>query len=323
MKFALHFLILAGLFCLGSFSCSDKISTSLPAIPNLDDSLSLEQSCMRISRHLMAVFGDNDTGSFGSFYHLLDSTGNSLVQTFGDKGNSPAAAAAVLSIVYNAWGIGFDRRDTAMEALLPHLVFKTKKGTCLGVSLVILMLAEKARCPIYGVMLPGHFFCRYENGAARSNIEPNAAGINHPDDYYKDRYPVVSRPWYDLRRNLTDRQTIGMVCYDAGTICLDRGKNDPAIFYCRQAMRLLDDFPEAKGNCALAYSRKGAVDSSLALFKELFSRYPGFVNCAANYGTILLSAGHWKTAREVFQKGLEYFPGDTLLRKGLEKACAP
>jgi tetratricopeptide (TPR) repeat protein len=169
-------------------------------------------------------------------------------------------------------------------------------------------------------MLPGHFFCRYENRAARFNIEPNAAGINHPDDYYKDRYPVVSRPWYDLRRNLTDRQTIGMVCYDAGTICLDRGKNDPAIFYCRQAMLRLDDFPEARGNCALAYSRKGAVDSSLALFKELFSRYPGFVNCAANYGAVLLSAQRWKTAREVFQKGLEYFPGDTLLRKGLETA---
>jgi tetratricopeptide (TPR) repeat protein len=324
MKIALYFILLAGLFFLGSLSCSKKAPHAFALFPDLCDSLPLEQSCMRVSRHLAAVFGDDDTSAFASFYHILDSTGNRLARSLGEKGKSPVAASAILSVVYADWGIEFDTRDTAPEALLPHLVYKTKKGSCLGVSLIILMLAKKVKCPVFGVMLPGHFFCRYENGTARFNIEPNKTGINHPDAYYKDRYPVASNPWYDLH-NLSKQETIGMFCYNAGTICLERAKNDPAIFYCRQAMRLLNYFPEASGNCALAYFRKGDIDTSLALFKELFSQHPDFVNCAANYGTELIAAHQWKKAREVFKKGLEYFPEDTILQKGIkkvdEKAC--
>ena len=84
-------------------------------------------------------------------------------------------------------------------------------------------------------------------------------------------------------------------------------------------MRRLNGLPEATGNCALAYAQKGDIDSSLMLFKELFSSHPDFINCAANYGVLLMAANQFKTAQEVFKKGLEYYPDDTVLRKGLEK----
>jgi tetratricopeptide (TPR) repeat protein len=305
------------------FSCVRETPgrTFLPA-PSLDDSLSIEQSCIAISRDLVAELDADDTASLSAFYHVLDSTGARLAQSLGNRGRSPDAIDSILCIVYRTWAIGFDKRDMALDALLPHLVYKNRNGACLGVSLLILMLAEKVKCPVYGVMLPGHFFCRYDDGDSRFNIEPNRSGIRHPDEYYKDHYPVATGSWYDLR-NLTKRETVGMFCYNAGAICLDRGKFDPAIFYCRQAMRRLNDLPEAKGNCALAYAQKGAIDSSLVLFKELFSQHPDFVNCAANYGTILKQAGRIKEAKEVFRKGLEYFPEDTVLKRGFDKSLAP
>jgi hypothetical protein len=323
MRIYYPFLICFGLFTFGLYSCTNNTAGPDRPFPSLGDSLTIEQSCMRISRHLMTVCGDSDTASFTTFYHLLDSTGSRLRQSLGGSRGMPAAADSIIGIVYKTWNIGFDNRDMAPEALLPHCIYRTGKGACLGVSLIMLMLAEKTGCPLHGVMLPGHFFCRYSNGSTQVNIEPNKAGVNHADDYYKDRYLVASRPWYDIKRNLSRQETIGILCYNAGAICLNLGKNDPAIFYCRQAMRRLHGLPEATGNCALAYAQKGDLDSSLMLFKGLFSSHPDFINCAANYGTILMTTRQWKTAREVFKKGLEYYPDDTVLRRGLEKAIAP
>jgi hypothetical protein len=287
------------------------------SFPALDDSLDIEQECMRISRHLMAAFGDPDTASFRFFYHVLDSTGNSLAAAPG--GTAPWAVDSIVATVYRAWNIGFDNRDTIFETLLPHHVFKNKMGACLGVSLIILMLAEKAGCPVYGVMLPGHFFCRYDDGAIRRNIEPNMAGLNHPDEYYRNRYPIVPRPWYTLS-NLSKQQTIGMLCYNAGVICLQNKKTGLAIPYFKEAMRRLNGLPEAKGNCALAYAQNGDTDSSLALFAGLFTSHPDLANCAANYGAVLMAAHQWKRAREVFEKGLEYYPKDEVLKRGLEES---
>jgi regulator of sirC expression with transglutaminase-like and TPR domain len=306
------------LFC--TFSCLKDTSGYVRTFPVLGDSLSIEQSCIAISRHLSAVAGDNDTAFLSPFYRVLDSIGNSLAASLGDARKTTAAADSIVKVVYKTWGIGFDQRDMAPEALLPHLVYKTKKGACLGVSLIILMLAEKIGCPLYGVMLPGHFFCRFDNGTVQRTIEPNKSGFNHPDDYYRDRYPVAKRPWYDLRHNLSKQETIGVLCYNAGAICMNYKNYNAAVLYCRQAMKRLNDLPEATGNCALAYAQKGAIDSSLMLFNGLYSSYPGLVNCAANYGTVLMAAKQFENACVVFRKGLEYFPDDTVLRKGLEKA---
>jgi hypothetical protein len=307
---------LAAALLLLAISCG-RDQGSYRSFPTLNDSLDIEQACMRISRHLMAAFGDSDTASYRFFYHVLDSTGNSLAAAPG--GTAPWTVDSITATVYRTWGIGFDNCDTIFETLLPHHVFKNKKGTCLGVSLIILMLAEKAGRPVYGIMLPGHFFCRYDDGAVRRNIEPNKEGFNHPDDYYRRQYPLAQRPWYALS-NLSKQQTIGMLCYNAGVICLQNKKAGLAIPYFKEAMRRLNGLPEATGNCALAFAQNGDTDSSLALFAGLFASHPDLANCAANYGAVLMAAHQWKRAREVFEKGLEYYPDDTVLRKGLEES---
>ena len=191
------------------FSCGRIPQRTDPSFPILSDGLSLEQACFLISRHAMTVCGGSDTTSLKSFFHILDSTAAALGESLADKKPASAGADSIVNCVYAAWGIGFDPRDTMLETLLPHLVYKNKKGACLGVSLIMLVLAEKLGCPVYGVMLPGHFFCRYESAAVRFNIEPNKAGFRHPDEYYRDRYAVASRPWYDLS-NLTKTAVIGV-----------------------------------------------------------------------------------------------------------------
>jgi tetratricopeptide (TPR) repeat protein len=305
--------------CVLFAACSREAPKRVPAFPLLGDGLSLEQSCMSLSAYLAAALENADTDSFGSFYSVLDSTAAGLGRSLNGRNSSVAAADSILAVVYHRWGIGFDPGDTVLETLLPNLVYTNKKGACLGVSLIMLMLAEKLRCPLYGVLLPGHFFCRFDNGATRFNIEPNKSGFGHPDDYYRERYQVGNRPWYDLK-NLSKRETIGVLCYDAGTICLNRKRCDRAVIFFREAARTLGGLPEARGNLALALAWKGNLDSAMAVFDSLFREHPDFVNLAANYGAVAMDAHRYEKARDIFRKGLDYFPEDTTLLSGLSQA---
>ncbi len=304
--------------CFLSASCSREARKPVPAFPLLGDGLSLEQSCVSLSKYLGAVLADADTNSSGSFYRILDSAAAGLGRSLNAGNASTAAADSILAVVYHRWSIAFDPRDTAPQSLLPHLVYKNRKGACLGVSLVMLMLAEKLRCPFYGVLLPGHFFCRFDNSKTRFNIEPNKSGFSHPDDYYRQRYPIADRPWYNLK-NLSKEEAIGVFCYNAGTICLDRARCDPAVILFREAARRLGGLPEARGNLALALARRGSPDSAMIVFDTLFREHPDFVNLAANYGGVAMEAKQYEKAERIFKKGLEYFPEDSVLLLGLSQ----
>jgi regulator of sirC expression with transglutaminase-like and TPR domain len=308
--------VLPGAGCLKG--APEKGGAAPPKTFPLDDTLALRDACARIAAFLCPVLGVCDTSSLGRFNRMVDSAALAIRRSAGGKNKGPEALGALLHTVYSSWGIGFDARDTVVETLLPHLVFRNRRGACVGVALVLLMLAEKLDLPVYGVMLPGHFFCRYDDGIRRRNVEPNRKGCEHPDEYYRKRYPLAHRPGYGLG-NLDRKAVIGVLCYNAGSLCLRNRRYDAAIACCREAVRRMPLFAEAQGNCAIAYAKKGALDSALALFEQLFAAHPDMENLAVNYGYVATAARHYPLAVSVYQKGLEYFPGDTVLRKRLEK----
>jgi len=284
---------------------------------SVDDTLPLQEACGLISARLCAELRPGDTSSLGFFNHVLDSTAGAITKNTGNGKAGPETLDSILNVVYGSWNIGFDPRDTVTGTLLPHLVFTNRKGACLGVSLIILMFAEKLKLPVYGVMLPGHFFCRYDDGEHRINIEPNKQGYAHPDDYYRTHYPCEHQPGYGLA-TLDKKAVIGVLCYNAGALCLNRKHYDEAVAWYRESVRRIPDFAEAKGNLAVAYAKKGNGDTALALFDGLFIAHPDMVNLALNYGSVASAAKQYTRAVEIYRKGLEYFPNDTILRKRLE-----
>ena len=302
-------------------ACSKDTREKPPAIArtalSINDTLSLQQACGLISARLCQELGPGDASPPVLFNHMLDSTAGAIKKNTGNGKAGREALDSILSIVYTSWNIGFDPRDTLIETLLPHLVFTNRKGACLGVSLIILTLAEKFNCPVFGVLLPGHFFCRYDDGDRRINIEPNKQGYAHPDDYYRQHYPCEHRPGYGLA-NLDKKAVIGVLCYNAGALCLNRKHYDEAVAWYRESMRRIPDFAEATGNLAVTYAKKGNVDTALALFDGLFIAHPDMVNCALNYGSVAAAAKQYRRAVEIYRKGLDYFPNDTMLRKRLE-----
>ena len=319
----LLFIIVYFFICLFTLSCAiDKnkpACSEIPSIQVIDDSLSLEDACAKISLSVLSHLGTIDTNRVIIFSRMLDTTADSLKRVLENNAKSLAGKQAILDVVYNQWKMGFDPQDDNIKTVLPHCAFKARKGNCMGVSLMILMLAERLGCPIYGVVLPGHFFCRYDDGAAMVNIEPNKGGFSHPDGYYRTKYLSKNDSWYRLEK-LSKIETIGVFYYTIGTLFLNR--NDPGftVALLQESCRCFSSLVEAKGNYALALALCGKRDLAMNIFKELFETNPSLVNLAANYGAVALSAGRYEQAFQIYKKGLAYFPDDPKLLIGLSQA---
>ncbi|NLE02878.1 MAG: hypothetical protein GX640_23670, partial [Fibrobacter sp.] len=130
----------------------------------------------------------HDSSSISPISALLDSTCLKLSLSLGERTRSPEAVDSLISQIYHKWQIGFNSDDFDLTGMFPQSVIQSQKGSCLGVSLLFLTMAEKIGCPLYGVIIPGHVFIRYDDGIQCRNIEPNREGISHPDDYYRERY---------------------------------------------------------------------------------------------------------------------------------------
>jgi tetratricopeptide (TPR) repeat protein len=186
---------------------------------------------------------------------------------------------------------------------------------------MVLLLAERLKCPIYGVALPGHFFCRFDDGAVRVNIEPNRRGYGHPDGYYRAKYLFRGAQWYDLEK-LTKRQIVGILYYTIGTIFLKGDDPGFAAACLGESCRRFPALVEAQGNHALALALCHDSDRAIKLFEALFEKHPDFINLAANYGAVVLAAGNCRKALQIYKKGLSYFPSDPKLLIGLSQAYA-
>lgn len=71
-----------------------------------------------------------------------------------------------------------------LYTLLPS-VLDTRRGVCLGVSIMYLALAQRLNLPLEIITPPGHIYLRYRpNGSEEINIETTARGIHLPSENY-------------------------------------------------------------------------------------------------------------------------------------------
>jgi len=67
---------------------------------------------------------------------------------------------------------------------LPSDVIDRKQGYCVGIAALYLLVAERLDLPIHAVATPSHVFLRFDDGAARINIETLQGGASVPDEQY-------------------------------------------------------------------------------------------------------------------------------------------
>ncbi|MBD3344458.1 MAG: tetratricopeptide repeat protein [Chitinivibrionales bacterium] len=236
----------------------------------------------------------------------------SITQSMGPE----EVAGLFIKQIYETWGIGFDSNRTNLYGLFPHTILQRKSGSCLGVSLLFLILAEQTGVPFHGVIIPTHFFVRFDNDTARFNLEPNRRGYCYTDKRYREKYGVAGRPWYTMK-NLTREEVAAALSYNLGNICRIRGLHEKAVVFYAEALEGLKEFPEALGNAGISYAYLGRINDAVTALRRAKLSDPGLENISKNLGTMLLRAGRYKDAVQELSEAVGSRPGDPDLHYSL------
>ncbi len=105
-----------------------------------------------------------------------------------------------------------------------------RQGYCLSLSVLYLSVAERIGLKVYGVVVPGHFFVRFDDGRTRFNIETTSGGATSTDEHYTQKFGVPDNGRRTIyMKNLTKQQTLGCFFNNLGTVYNDIGDYDTAM----------------------------------------------------------------------------------------------
>jgi tetratricopeptide (TPR) repeat protein len=219
------------------------------------------------------------------------------------------------------------------EGVISNLLNRSE-GDCFSVSILFLALARCVALPVYGVVVPSHFFVRYERDARRINLEMTSMGQHLPDEFYVQSYDVSESSIANgvYMRALSDDETAAQYLADqlydirpttersiarANSI-LDRyphiipalvlrayfqGKNgdlESAEKDFRTCVALDPNFDEAHLKIALLIIlKRDGMDKAMNYIRELRSKRP-------NSPALMLGEGYLLSAQGKFEKGLEF-----------------
>lgn len=134
------------------------------------------------------IFPDFDAAAEKAFEAELDRLAARVKAHLKDAAGARAAVLRANEILYGDFGM-----RTAKESApgteppgdyFPHGVLKSKRGMCLGLSLVYLCVAERAGLPLKPAHGPQHIYLIYDDGKTRFGIETTDRGrIFEEKDY--------------------------------------------------------------------------------------------------------------------------------------------
>lgn len=123
--------------------------------------------------------------------------------------------------------------EVDMYTFLPS-VLDTRRGVCLGVSLLYISLAQRLDAPLEIITPPGHIYVRCDTGNTIRNIETTARGIHLPSETYLG---INTR---SLQKR-TKKETIGMAHFNQAAVYSQQGDYSKATASYRKAEAYLGD----------------------------------------------------------------------------------
>lgn len=156
--------------------------------------------------------------------------------------------------------------DIDLYTFLPS-VLDSRKGVCLGVSILYLCLAQRLDLPLEVITPPGHIYVRYRQGSTEINIETTARGVHLDSEEYLsvDTRSLEQRSYKD---------TIGLTHINLASVYLQSGQYEQAVSSYRQAERYLPDDQLLKELMGYALFLSGARAEALIYLKQVRDYLP-------------------------------------------------
>ena len=154
-------------------------------------------------------------------------------------------ARALTAVVFDELGFVREVDDDDPRFFLLPSVLADRRGSCLGLGAVALMVAERVGLPLDGVRVPGHFFVR-TRGPSPRNIELLRRGEVMPDAWYRQKYG----PWPEGAGRyfvpLSVAETSAIFWLNAGNFARSQGDLARARRAYQRGVAEAPDFAEAR-----------------------------------------------------------------------------
>ncbi len=281
------------------------------------------------------------------YRNRIDDMALEVLRRMDAKRIGPDARAIPILNEYLFEEEGFQAVKTAdnPDDLFLHTVLDKKKGYCLSLSVLYLAVAERIGLPVYGVVVPGHFFVRYDDGQRRYNIETTSRGGTVDNQHYIKQFKPPKSENSIYLTNLSTHQTFG--CFfnnlgngyatigdidtaqtwleraarinpslseartNLGNIYLRKGWYNDAVEQYRVAMRLVPSDPKIHNNLANAYVELGDLASAIAEYRQAINIQKDFADPYRNLASVFRQQGKFKEALVELKNALNLDPDDT------------
>lgn len=207
--------------------------------------------------------------------------------------------------------LGFKAIPGANEPneLFLHNVIDNKQGYCLGLSVLYLSLAERLGLPLYGVVVPRHFFVRYDDGLIRFNIETTSKGAHVPDEHYIEKFNIHEDSQNSIyMTNLNKIQTLGCFFNNLGNSYSEVGNSKQSMAAYEIAVELNPLLAESRGNLGNAYLKAGRTWDAIYQYQAALEINPDDAQTHYGLGYAYAEKGRLNSAISHFRQSLALDP---------------
>jgi len=202
--------------------------------------------------------------------------------------------------------------------LFLHSVLDRKRGYCLSLSILYLSLGERLGLPLYGVVVPGHFFVRYDDRRVRFNIETTNNGASAPDEHYINKFKVPQANNDSIYMiNLNKIQTLGCFFNNLGNTYDDIGDLEAALLALERAVQINPTLSESRSNLGNVYLKKDLVAEAIYEYQAALRINPSDAKTYNNLGNAHVKRGWLNQAVSKFRQSLALDPNFTDAYKNL------
>jgi tetratricopeptide (TPR) repeat protein len=159
---------------------------------DLSTALTLEPEEIDVARSLFLAEKENDGASalkIRSYEANIDLMALQILARLSPEASPLEKVRAINDYVFNEMRFRFPphslyAKDIDVYTLLPS-VLDSRRGVCLGVSILYLCLAQRLELELEAITPPGHIYVRYVDPYGEiTNIETTARGIDVPSEHY-------------------------------------------------------------------------------------------------------------------------------------------
>lgn len=220
----------------------------------------------------LSQFG-SDRSRIESYEALIDLMALQILARLPKNTTAEEKIIAINTFIFEEMGFRFPphslyAKDIDLYTFLPS-VLDSRRGVCLGVSILYLCIAQRLDLSLEMITPPGHIYVRYCNENKTLNIETTARGI-HIDS--EDYLSVNTR---SLQKR-TIREVIGMAHFNQASVHWQNREYDKALDAYQRAEPYMQNDPLLKEFMGYLFVLTGQREKGKKLIQEIKDVIPDY-----------------------------------------------